>query len=134
MVLDHMIDLTQRNQLVSKIYHILINNYFNLHFSSQGDIPRFSNLSQSKGKYLETPKVQKRPNISNPVYNEEFQIDDETKSQIQNNEMFHQKVLMDIGQEVANQEGLISQIITSNNMMNSAINLGDIFYDVVDDI
>jgi len=68
------------------------------------------------------------------VYNEEFQIDDETKSQIQNNEMFHQKVLMDIGQEVANQEGLISQIITSNNMMNSAINLGDIFYDVVDDI
>lgn len=101
---------------------ILIKNCLNLHCSLQGDKPRFSNLSQSKGKSLVRPKVQKRPHVSSPINNDEFQIKEETKNQIQDDLMLHQNLIMEMEQEAANQEEDILQNITSN-MINSAIDL-----------
>lgn len=86
------------------------------HFS-QEDKPRFSNLSQSKGKSLEKPKVQKRPYVSNPTN----QID-EIKNQIQNEVISQQNILIGMEEEAINQEEAILQDITSN-MMNSVTDL-----------
>jgi len=97
-------------------------NYFNLRCFLQGDKPRFSNLSQSKGKSLVQPKVQKRPYVSSPINNEEFQINEETKNQIQDDQVLYQHLIMETEQEAANQEEEILQNITSN-MNNSDIDL-----------
>jgi len=111
--------------LVSQICRILINHYFNLRCFLQGDTPRFSNLSQNKGKSLERPKVQKRPHVSNPISNQEYQIDE---NQILNDQILQQNFIMEMEQEAANQEEeAILQSITPN-MMNSGIDLENELY------
>lgn len=84
-----------------RFFFLTIALIFIFYCSSQGDKPRFSNLSQSKGENLERSKVQKRPHISNPVNNEEFPIDDETINQIQYDKMLEGQILMDnINQDI----------------------------------
>eukprot|EP00102_Acyrthosiphon_pisum_P004013 XP_001947137.2 PREDICTED: neuroendocrine convertase 1 [Acyrthosiphon pisum] len=116
-----------------KIYQNGPRPYDDFKLAKPGDTPRFSNLSQSKGKSLVKPKVQKRPYVSSPINMEEFQIVEEIKNQIQDDQMLNQNLIMEMEEEAANHEEEILQNITSN-IMNSAIDLDSELFDRDNDL